>query len=286
MEAAPELNTLSLLLPLLVVIFIIAGGVIVLNLHFHKNLFRQKLISEEVLNNHRQVLLRSSIQTQEEERRRISADIHDELGAVLAIAKMHLINLEQKQEEISGKDTETIIRVRRLIETTITSVRRISHELMPHDLKLFGLTATLQNLMEITNSAGRIRVCMDLEHLPVELPWPVSLGLYRVCLELINNTIKHAGAENIIIVAGLHNNVLELNYDDDGLGMPETISLTGLGHKSIEARILSIGGTISYGTAKEGGFYAHIQIPFDGGRSNGHSVKPSGGLMEKMVNVR
>lgn len=252
------MNILPLLLPVLLVMFIIAAGVIVLNQHFHKNLFLQKLMREEMDNRHRQQLLRASIQAQEEERRRIAADIHDELGAVLSIAKMHLINLGQKAV---GDEAKALSYVRSLVETTIGSVRRISHELMPQHLKLFGLPATLQNLAEVTNGAGSLRVGLDVSGLPVRIPWDLTLGIYRICLELLNNTVKHAAATQVMICFSHHDGYLHLLYEDDGRGLPAIPLTEGLGLKNIEARVFSLGGTIVCNPKTGEGFTADVTLP-------------------------
>lgn len=262
MESATQLSNLSVLLPLIAIIFIIATGVLVLNLHFQKNLFRQKMVQEEMMLAHQKELLRSSIEVQEEERKRIAADLHDELGAVLSIARMHLVAMEQQDKERSEEHIGSLKNIRELTETSITTVRRISHELMPQNLKMFGLIDTLQQIVSRVNHTNGIQVQLSANHNPDQLPWPVSLGLYRICLELINNTIKHAGAKHINIAFQFGNEQLTLFYADDGIGIPETQGKKpGLGIKNIEARAMSIGATISTGNNESGGFYAMLKIP-------------------------
>ena len=96
METTGQINITAALLPMICVIFIIATGVVLLNSLFQKKLYRQKLLQEELINRHQEELLKSSIQIQEEERKRIASDLHDELGAVLSITRMHLFALEEK----------------------------------------------------------------------------------------------------------------------------------------------------------------------------------------------
>ncbi|MES2689821.1 MAG: histidine kinase [Bacteroidota bacterium] len=260
MEGTTQLSNLVYLLPLLAIIFIVAAGVLMLNLHFQKNLFHQKLMQEEIISNHQKELLRSSIQVQEDERKRIAVDLHDELGAVLSIARMHLVALEQ-QTRIPEECIGSLKDIRELTETSISSIRRISHELMPQNLQMFGLLETLQHIVSTANNSNGINIRLNCDDKLESLPWSVSLGLYRICLELINNTIKHAQAKHINISIRLDGRQLTLFYVDDGIGITEKELKNGLGQKNIQARAISIGATVNMGNNETGGFYAMLKLP-------------------------
>jgi signal transduction histidine kinase len=260
MATAPELSFLTTLLPLAGVVFIIAIGVILLNQQFRKNLYRQMLEQEELKSRLQQELLRSSIEVQEVERKRIAQDLHDELGAALSIARMQLVQLEQQNS--TNKNLESaLLRVRVALEASLASMRRISHELMPPQLEAFGLVKTLEAIATQINSANQIKLSIIAEEGMTRWPWLVELGLYRVCMELISNTLKHAQAQHITITL-THNTQLLLEYVDNGRGLPESSQGQGLGLISMEARINSIGGTLNFSNKDTGGFYARIEIPF------------------------
>ncbi len=260
METTEKLNFLATLLPLVGIMFIIAIGVVLLIQQFRKNLYRQKLAQEELVTTHQQELLKSSILVQEEERKRIAADIHDELGAALSIARMHILALENQTTKSIAESVLALQNIRSLIETSISSVRRISHELMPQNLQMFGLQDTLQNLASMVNSSNKIHIQIDCDDEVNQLSWAQKLGLYRICLELINNTIKHAQAKQIRLTIRCKDNQLVLLYTDDGIGLSDNFEKFGMGHKSIEARTVSIGGTLKIGNNETGGFYALIRI--------------------------
>jgi signal transduction histidine kinase len=261
METAEKLNFLATLLPLAGILFIIAIGVVLLMQQFSKNLYRQKLAREELIIAHQQELLKSSIHVQEEERKRIATDIHDELGATLSIARMHLMTLENQTIKNQSDDAVALQNIRSLIETSMTAVRRISHELMPQNLQMFGLHDTLQSIVKMVNSSNDIHILIHCDEEVNQLSWPLKLGLYRICLELINNTIKHAHAKEICLDMHCENNQLTFLYTDDGIGLSENFEKFGLGHKSIEARTLSLGGTLKVGNNETGGFSAKLIIP-------------------------
>jgi signal transduction histidine kinase len=94
------------------------------------------------------------------------------------------------------------------------------------------------------------------------MPWPVTLGLYRILMELINNTIKHSGATTIEIgLAAMENGFFSCTYTDNGHGFNTDANDGGLGLKNIQGRVNALKGAIQMGTAPAGGFVAAMQIP-------------------------
>jgi len=257
------MSVLSTLLPLIGVIFVIAVGVVVLNQHFQKNLYQHRLEQEETKNRHQQELLLSSILIQEQERKRIAQDIHDELGALLSISRMHLVQLEEKEKEQNAAVIPALQNIRSLTEKALSSMRKISHELMPPQLETFGLVKTIEAVAAHANKTGHIAIQIDETGRLPGLTWPVKLGLYRILMELINNTIKHAGATIINIQLDHKNGSIICSYTDNGKGMNLDHTKAGLGHKSIEGRVSSLGGTIQISDPGDG-FQAIVTIPYTG----------------------
>lgn len=264
METSTEITFLSTLLPMVGVVFIIAVGVVLLNQQFQKNLYKQQLQQEELKNLHQLELLNSSIQVQEDERKRIAQDLHDELGAILAISRMHLVQLEQLPE-ISNQQThlQAVQQVRGLTENALASMRRISHELMPPQLQTFGLIKTLEAVVNRLNETSSLHISICSDNTLAELNWPIQLGLYRISMELINNTIKYAQATQVSIHFNVAAEQLNYGYEDNGIGMSESSTSAGLGHKSILGRVNAMGGTIKMSNQQHGGFSTTIIIPLN-----------------------
>lgn len=259
MESVPQLDLASALLPLAGVIFTVAIGVILLNQHFRKNLYKQSLEQEALRTRHQLELLQASIDAEEKARKRIAQDLHDELGATLAITRMHLVQLGQ-QTNVGEKVTTSLQAIRGLTETALASTRRISHELMPPQLESFGLIKTLQAAADQLQNTVHLTVSFAApEQLP-SLPASTELALYRICMELIHNTIKHSGARTIELALTDLGSRLLLVYQDDGRGLPDGGPSTGLGFRSIEARVNSVGGVLQIGKEGQKGFYASIEI--------------------------
>jgi signal transduction histidine kinase len=278
METIRNVNFLDALLPMAVIIFIIGMGVVLLNQHFQKNLTAQKLQQEALKAVHQNDLLRSSIFAQEEERKRIAQDLHDEVGSIISIMRMHLVIMEGESAAPTG-DAPTLQgtitsenaaptlaglqNVRRLSDTALASIHSISHQLMPPQLESFGLTDTLKTLVGPIGKAGGLSIDIGDPASTRDLSWIINLALYRIIMELINNTIRHAEAGQVTISIHRDNRHVICHYNDDGNGLPGKYSGKGLGHKSIEGRVRALEGLLEMGNGPAGGFSAIIRIPLD-----------------------
>ena len=265
MEKIGNLNFLDTLLPLAVIVFIICLGVVLLNQQFQKNLFKQRAREDALKNEHQQDLLRAQIDAGEHERKRIAHDLHDELGAVLSIMRMNLVLLEQQNKEGADPLRTALQNARMLSETAMTSVRSISHRLMPPQLESFGLIATLESVISQLTASSRLLIRLITPSPLDDLPWTANVGLYRILMELINNTIKHADATEITIDISRSAASVTCHYTDNGRGLqfsgPAAAPQTGLGIKSIEGRVSALGGHYKMGNTLPHGFYAAIHIP-------------------------
>ncbi|MBS1772058.1 MAG: hypothetical protein JST82_04315 [Bacteroidetes bacterium] len=262
METLKNTAFIDTLLPFIVIVFIIGTGVVFLYQHFQKNLYVHKLKQETLKNAHQYDLLRSNIEAQETERKRIAQDLHDELGAVLSIIRMNMVMLEQNK-----KPQQDIIKelqnLRQLSETAIATIRSISHRLMPPQLESFGLVKTLEAVCRQVSNAGGVNIILNISPTLPGLSWTVNLGLYRIIMELINNTIKHSGATQITIDIHSENQHVLCEYNDNGIGLAGNDISKGLGFKSIDGRINILNGTFKAGTSQTCGFYASIAIPIE-----------------------
>jgi signal transduction histidine kinase len=258
MAQANELNFLITLLPFAGIVFIIALGVTMLNQNFQKNLYQQMLKNEELKNNHQQDLLLSIITAQEDEKKRIAANLHDELGATLSISRMRMVQLEA---ELSGEHQEALQNIRNMAEAAIDTMRRISHELMPYQLEMFGIIRTIQDVIHKMEDVKDIRIDFTTHDENQRWPAAIELGLYRICMELMNNTLKHAHAKHIHIQLDQFDNTLTLTYRDDGVGLQETESTPGMGFKNMQARVNTLRGTLTIQNDAARGLIAQVQIP-------------------------
>lgn len=257
METPANVSFTYTLLSFAAVVFLITLGVLLLNQHFKKRLYQQQAEKETLKTLHQSELLRASVKIQEDERRRIARDLHDELGAALSMTRMHLVQTEQQLPEHS----ERLQNVRSMIEQAMASLRRISYELTPPQLENFGLLKTLESTAGSINRIGNLQVDVSGPAVFVRSTLATELTLFRVCLELINNTLRHANAQNAWIVLDTTGQKLNVHYRDDGKGFIPDTGKKGIGLKSMETRIQSLNGKFDMLSAPGKGIEVHIEVP-------------------------
>lgn len=262
METEHHITFIGTLLPFVGIVFLIALGVVVLTQQFRKNLYREQFEQEELKRRHQVELTRSNVMVQEQERKRISQDLHDDLGAVLSIIRMHLLQAERKYGELNDQLPADLQNVRSLAENAIESMRRISHELMPPQLERFGVLETLEQACEQLTATGKIRCEFTAgENTDASITDELmSLTLYRVCMELINNTIKHAEATELKLHISGSDTEVVVNYSDNGKGMVPGYSGRGSGLRNMRNRIHFLGGNVIM-DKEQSGFFVTIVFP-------------------------
>jgi signal transduction histidine kinase len=204
--------------------------------------------------------LKTSIETLDEERKRISQDLHDELGAVLSIARMHIVRLRDLYAKGIGNLEPNLQEVFKLTEAALATMRRISHELMPPTLNEFGLIKTIESTVRQINDSQKITAQFETPSTSLRWPRTVELNLYRIFMELVNNTLKHSQAKQIKMVLQQDADTLLFTYQDDGIGFKNEKS-DGRGLSNIEMRVTTMGGTFRIDKDGGSGFHSTISIP-------------------------
>ncbi len=157
-------------------------------------------------------------EAQDQERSRLSKELHDQLGHDLALLKSRLHSLEKQLEthqESLKKDCENTISS---IENIIENVRRISRDLMPSILEDLGLFASLRCLVENFSKQHAIHITLDVEDIDYLFSRDVQVNLYRVFQETFTNISKHAAAQNITVQVKKEGNRISFMVKDDGKG--------------------------------------------------------------------
>ncbi|WP_316839806.1 sensor histidine kinase [Pedobacter gandavensis] len=263
MEKTEELNFLNILLPFAGLMFMICLGVIFIARRYHQNLYKQQLKQENLKLQYQKELLLSTFNAQEKERKRIASDLHDELGAALSISRMQLIQLERQSKVEAPDISAALLSIHTITGTALNSVRRICHELMPVNLESFGLMVCLESLVTQFNKSGIIKLKLENGQEDLRLPAAIELHLYRIIMELINNTLKHAEATAIELCFELKNDYIRVHYADNGKGLAPEIQKKkqGLGADTITARINALNGTYNFFSPAEKGMAVEMKIP-------------------------
>lgn len=241
--------------------FTIACGAILFFIRYQKNLLKKQEELFHLEAEHRKELLSSNIQSAEEERLRIARDVHDELGGIFSTLSLSLQQLNPETE----KNKDTLLQSKQLIQTGINSVRRISHAIIPFELELLGLEQTLTNYTQSVSTASGMDIQFEFDHPPEEMNPILSLAVYRIIQELLNNTLKYAGASSVAISCSCYQGQLHMQYKDNGVGVDLTDKKIkrGIGIKNIESRVLALDGNVSFLSSPGQGFNCELSLPFN-----------------------
>lgn len=204
--------------------------------------------------------LNSMLEGQEMERKRLAREIHDGIGPLLSTLKMILANIEG---DINNRDInhgDKFIKSYELIDEVSNDLRSISHNLLPKVLLDFGLIEALESLSEKIQTTKNVDMAFMYTGSKKRFDQVLELGIYRVCQELISNTIKHAKARKISLQLVNLGNILRLIYEDDGIGFLPTKNAQGLGILNIENRIKAFGGEVNIDSLPGKGMTASIEI--------------------------
>ncbi len=194
-------------------------------------------------------LLSSRLLTaQEAERKRISMELHDELGQVLIALKLRLSSIKRKLRKDQEALREEFEAIEEGIDQIIEDVRRLSHDLSPYLLENLGLRAAIQRLIEDLTEDHKIEASLDIADIDPLLSRKSQLVVYRIFQEALTNIRKHAGAAHITVGASRMDDVVSFLIEDDGKGFdPKQASMResnerGLGLATMEERARGLGG--------------------------------------------
>jgi len=186
------------------------------------------------------------LDAQENERRRLARELHDDLTQRLAILAIEAGRLE-KESACSGPAAQTLRAMRDKLITISEDVHTISRQLHPSIIEDLGLVDGLRS--EINNFSSRegIPVQFDVGEENLHLPLAIAICFFRVAQEGLRNIGKHAQAQSVRVSLSRRNGMLQLAVSDDGIGFdPKAVKkMAGIGLASMEERIRLVGGRLS-----------------------------------------
>ncbi len=203
--------------------------------------------------------IQAEIDTLENERRRIAADLHDELGPLLSAVKLQINTLETTDPG----DLQSIDKASRYIDGIITKLREISNDLMPNTLMRKGLKNAIQEFIDNNQDSFKLPVKFICEP-ELILPKEYEINLYRMVQEITHNTLKHARASLLIIKFSIQDNRLFLMTADNGVGFDYFSVMgdnSGLGLRNLQSRAEVMGGEFNCVSAPGKGTAFTIDIP-------------------------
>ena len=206
-------------------------------------------------------LSRHLLHAQEEERKRISRELHDETGQALMLLRIHLGMLAADTE---GRDRQAKIQqATELLDRTITGLRRIISRLSPRVLEELGLLAAIRKeARELSKSTG-IKTQLGLPHDLGELDPELDVAAYRCVQEALHNVAKHSQARSVSIHLQRQDQQLTMLIEDDGVGISSKghVRRGGFGLVGMRDRVVALGGTVRIVSRHTSGTRIRIVLP-------------------------
>jgi len=207
------------------------------------------------------------VHAQEQERRTISRELHDEIGQTLTGLGIELANLEHLREGPQSEYRSHLADAKRLTEETLRTVRNIAMGLRPSMLDDSGIVPAVRwqasELSRRTGTPVELQIEGDFDGLGDER----RTCLYRVVQEALTNCARHAEATTIQITMQSKKESLCLSIRDDGLGFDTGRARTGLGLIGIEERVKELGGSLAVHSWPDRGTLLRVEIPLANGNS-------------------
>lgn len=240
------------------ILFVVLGTLILLTILFYY-LYRSRKRAElqKALIMEQEKGLEAVIEATEEERKRIAKDLHDGVGQQLSALKRGFEDLEAK---LAAEDKAQASGLKTLVDQTANDTREISHRMMPRVLMEMGLVPAIDDMLSKTLKHTTIQHQFEHYKLKKRYDERKEIAVFRILQELINNVIKHSGANMVNIQLMEIKKKLVLTVEDDGAGLKED-HRKGLGMMNIKNRLNMLKGDVDFEPSPGTGTVARVSIP-------------------------
>ncbi len=202
------------------------------------------------------------IGSQESERKRVAAELHDSLGQSLGMVKNKVLMIKRDAEKPELREKQ-VRDLEEMVTEAIQEVRNISYNLRPLHLELLGITQSLHSLLEDVIETGLIELETDIQTFDNLLTKANEMNVFRIVQECFNNILKHANATAARIRISKEDAMIAIRIEDNGVGIgPAATEKGGFGMIGIRERLNILNGQIEILENKPSGTIIHIQIPF------------------------
>ena len=212
-------------------------------------------------------LTRRSLEIQEEERRRLAQEVHDELGQSLSAIKAIATSMEQTPATADQAAAESAALIKNMADDMYGVARGIISRLRPAVLDELGLVPAIQQLVDDWNTAHADTFChLDIKGNCATAADAVKINIYRIIQESLTNVARHAAAKNVHILLEHqpgNSDRLALEIRDDGAGYDPDKTRSGMGLTGIRERVDSMGGEFDLTTEPNKGVHLAIMLPLE-----------------------
>lgn len=256
-----KLEIYLMILAGVIAMMLMSGAIIVFVIFYQKRMIQEQMKRQALQFEHQQKLMQAELESQESERRRLAADLHDSIGGMLSTIRVGLVTVGKRSGEPS-----LVEETKHMLDDTISSVRRISRDLMPATLDKFGLSHALKELCERTEATARITTRFIQQGEAEQLDPQRKLMIFRIIQELLNNAVKHSQAKTIEVTLLVDNRVIAV-VEDDGIGFDAAFfrnnkeGSRGLGLFNIENRVRLLSGEVDFQKREPNGSKTVLTLP-------------------------
>jgi PAS domain S-box-containing protein len=231
----------------------VLGYTIIQDITARKNL-------EEDLLQQQQNLLEAIVNTQEEERRRISENLHNSLGQLLYAAKIALELIKLQDVTRTEENERSLSRSKALLSDCIAESRRMSHELMPRSLDDFGLKAAVN---EICNQlSGTTKFDCSISGRSLKPNKNLEIAIYRIVQELMMNVVKHSKATLALVYINIQKKQIYIKVEDNGKGfIIDNPDKKGIGLQIIQNNLRHFNGKMKVSSSSSNGTIVNVTLP-------------------------
>jgi len=249
--------------------YILEGGavalIIVLLLSYRTYSQKQRLQQQRIseLETEKQLTATEAVlKGEEQERIRLAKDLHDGLGGMLSGIKYSFTTMKGNLV-MTPENHQAFERSLDMLDSSISEMRRVAHNMMPESLVRFGLDTALKDFCNDINQSGALKInyhSIGLEGVLIDQT--IAITLYRIVQELINNSMKHANANSAIVQVNNLNNILSITVEDNGKGFDTNILKTnkGIGWVNIQNRVEFLKGKLDIKTKEGKGTSVQIEL--------------------------
>ena len=204
------------------------------------------------------------IEAQEDERRRISRELHDDIGQQAAAIAADLCVLRETMARGSPDSASGLAdMVSQLATELATSIHKLSHDLHSSRLQYLGLASALRELCEKLAAQHHLTIELSVDCHLDRLPEPVELCMFRIAQEALSNVVKHSGATTAFVKIAMRGKTISLCVADDGIGFDTSAAPDGIGLTSMRERLRLVGGELFIKSSSDTGteLLAEINLP-------------------------
>jgi signal transduction histidine kinase len=201
------------------------------------------------------------VATQEEERRKLSRELHDHVGQMLTALRMELGRIDRVGKSANVALGTTVAECRQLVDSMVHTVRDLALGLRPSMLDDLGLQPALEWQARDFTRRSRVPVNLTITGALDDLTDQHRTCVYRIVQEALTNCVRHAKATEIAVTVHATDGALDVTVRDNGVGIDPARRGGGFGLRGIEERVRELGGTITVSSAPGGGAVLAVRLP-------------------------